>query len=169
MEHTIDLLPIFSQLAVAFFLGAILGLERLIARKEAGMRTFGIVAIASCLFVVVGELIAHRYVGTFNLDPLRMASSVVTGIGFIGAGLIIFQHELKGLTTAATLWAASAIGVAIGFELYSIALFATFLVLFVCVGIWHFERFIERITTDTPDVPRSARTKVPRTPHDHYQ
>jgi putative Mg2+ transporter-C (MgtC) family protein len=169
MEHSIELLPIFGQLAIAFFLGAILGLERLIARKEAGMRTFGIVAIASCLFVVVGELVAYKYIATFNLDPLRMASAVVTGIGFIGAGLIIFQHELKGLTTAATLWAASAIGVAVGFEFYSIASFATFLVLFVCVGIWHFERFIERITTDTPEAHKGTHLSAHHKNHDHYQ
>ncbi len=142
----VDNATIFTQLIIAFVLGALLGLERLIARKEAGMRTFGIVAISSCLFVIVGENVAHSYADTFNLDPLRMASSIVTGIGFIGAGLIIFQHELKGLTTAATLWAASAIGVTVGFGYYAIASFATFLVLFVCVGIWYFERFVERVT-----------------------
>jgi putative Mg2+ transporter-C (MgtC) family protein len=96
------------------------------------------------LFVVVGEMIVHAYADTFNFDPLRLASAIVTGIGFIGAGLIIFQHELKGLTTAAVLWASSAIGVAVGFKLYIIATFATFLTLFVCVGVWYIERFLER-------------------------
>jgi putative Mg2+ transporter-C (MgtC) family protein len=167
MVYTVELYPIFFQLTVAFFLGALLGLERLLARKEAGMRTFGIVAIASCLFVVVGEIVAHTYVGMFNLDPLRMASAVVTGIGFIGAGLIIFQHELKGLTTAATLWAASAIGITVGFKLYAIASFATFLVLFVCVGIWHLERFVERITADLPPHKRT-REKSNEKHTEHY-
>ncbi len=156
MEYPPDMVTIFTQLIIAFALGALLGLERLIARKEAGMRTFGIVAISSCLFVIIGENVAHSYVGIFNVDPLRMASSIVTGIGFIGAGLIIFQHELKGLTTAATLWAASAIGITVGFGYYAIASFATFLVLFVCVAIWHFERFIERVTTQRGISTREA-------------
>jgi putative Mg2+ transporter-C (MgtC) family protein len=135
---------IFVQLIVALLLGALLGFERLLAGKEAGMRTFGLVAVGSCLFIVIGELVMKEYYEMFNFDPLRMASSVVTGIGFIGAGLIIFQHELKGLTTAAALWVASAIGVAVGFKLYVVAMFTTFLTLFVCVGLWFVERYLEK-------------------------
>lgn len=135
---------IFLQLFVALILGALLGFERLLAGKEAGMRTFGLVAIGSCLFIIIGEIVMKEYYQMFNFDPLRMASSVVTGIGFIGAGLIIFQHELKGLTTAAALWVASAIGVAVGFKLYTIATFTTFLTLFVCVGLWFIERYLEK-------------------------
>lgn len=145
MEWSFSHLEVFMQLTIALALGALLGFERLLARKEAGMRTFGIVAISSCLFVVVGELVTQHYLTSFNFDPLRIASSIVTGIGFIGAGLIIFQHELKGLTTAATLWSASAIGVAVGFKLYMVATFATFLILFVCVGVWYIERFVEHV------------------------
>lgn len=137
---------IMSQLVLALFLGALLGFERLLAGKEAGMRTFGLVSIGSCLFVIIGEVVVQRYLGSLRtgMDPLRMASSVVTGIGFIGGGLIIFQHELKGLTTAAVLWVASAIGVAVGFQLYSVAIFTTFLTLFVTVGLWFIERYLER-------------------------
>ena len=140
-------LEIFIQLSMALLLGALLGLERILAGKEAGMRTFGLVSVGACLFVIVGEVVARQYVGALNFDPLRLASSVVTGIGFIGAGLIIFQHELKGLTTAAALWVASAIGVAVGFKLYAIASFATFLALFVCVGLWFVENYLERHLT----------------------
>jgi putative Mg2+ transporter-C (MgtC) family protein len=137
---------VLKQLVIALLLGAVLGFERLLAGKEAGMRTFGLVSVGSCLFVVIGELVAHQYVGRglFTADPLRLASSIVTGIGFIGGGLIIFQHELKGLTTAAVLWVASAIGVAVGFELYLVATFTTFLTLFVTVGLWFVERYLER-------------------------
>jgi putative Mg2+ transporter-C (MgtC) family protein len=135
---------IFFQLTVALLLGSLLGFERLLAGKDAGMRTFGLVAVGSCLFVIIGEIVAQDYHSAFNFDPLRIASSIVTGIGFIGAGLIIFQHELKGLTTAAALWVASAIGVAVGFKLYIVATFTTFLTLFVCVGLWFFERYLER-------------------------
>lgn len=135
---------VFIQLTVALVLGALLGFERLLAGKEAGMRTFGLVSVGSCLFVLIGELVLHNNYPTSSFDPLRIASSVVTGIGFIGAGLIIFQHELKGLTTAAALWVASAIGVAVGFKLYIIAMFTAFLTLFVCVGLWFFERYLEK-------------------------
>jgi len=137
-------MTVFMQLVLALLLGAVLGFERLLAGKEAGMRTFGLVSVGSCLFVVVGELVARQYGAAVNYDPLRIASSIVTGIGFIGAGLIIFQHELKGLTTAAVLWVASAIGVTVGFRFYSVAVFSTFLTLFICVGLWFFERYLER-------------------------
>jgi putative Mg2+ transporter-C (MgtC) family protein len=137
---------IFLQLITALFLGSLLGFERLLAGKEAGMRTFGLVAVGSCLFVLIGDIvILDKQYAMYNFDPLRLASSVVTGIGFIGAGLIIFQHELKGLTTAAALWVASAIGVAVGFKLYIVAMFTTFLTLFVCVGLWFVERYLEKM------------------------
>ncbi len=135
---------IFIQLIIALVLGALLGFERLLAGKDAGMRTFGLVSVGSCLFIIIGEGVLHSYAPLGGIDPLRMASSIVTGIGFIGAGLIIFQHELKGLTTAAALWVSSAIGVAVGFKFYTIATFTTFLTLFVCVGLWFVERFLEK-------------------------
>lgn len=134
---------IFMQLGLALVLGAVLGLERAMAGKEAGTRTFALVTIGSCLFVVVSEAVLARSGTTSGADPLRVASAIVTGIGFLGAGLIIFQQELKGLTTAAALWVASAIGMALGFRLYSIAAFATFLTLFVFVVLWFVEHFVE--------------------------
>jgi len=159
MEISFDQLEVFAQLTIALILGAILGLERLIAGKDAGMRTFGIVSIASCLFVIVGNLVAYHHQSVFNFDPLRLASAIVTGIGFLGAGLIIFQHELKGLTTAAVLWAASAIGVAVGFKLYMVATFATFLILFVCVGIWYIEHFLEERIAYERDIRSRSHTR----------
>ena len=145
MEFASPYIGMFIQVIVALLLGSLVGLERLLAGKQAGMRTFGLVAVGACLFVMIGEIVAGQYQGVMNFDPLRVAASIVTGIGFIGAGLIIFQHELKGLTTAAALWVASAIGVAVGFELYLLATFVTFLTLFVCVGLWFLERRLERL------------------------
>ncbi len=138
------LLTVFFQLTLALVLGALVGLERTVAGKEAGMRTFALVTIGSCLFVTVGDIVAQHAASEFSFDPLRMASSIVTGIGFLGAGLIIFQHELKGLTTAAALWVSAAIGIAIGFKLYLIAVFATFLTLFVFIVLWFLEHYLEK-------------------------
>lgn len=140
----LHLFEVFAQLVLALVLGALVGVERSIAGKEAGMRTFALVTIGSCMFVLLGENMARVYGDTFNFDPMRMASAVVTGIGFLGAGLIIFQHELKGLTTAAALWVAAGIGIAVGFQLYLVATFATFLTLFVFVVLWFLEHAIER-------------------------
>lgn len=137
-------LEIFIQLTVALLLGSLLGFERLLAGKDAGMRTFGLVSVGACLFIIISEIVIRDYTTLYSFDPLRIASSIVTGVGFIGAGLIIFQHELKGLTTAAALWVAAAIGVAVGFSLYTIAAFTTFLTLFVCVGLWFLERYLEK-------------------------
>ena len=137
-------ITMFTQIGLALVLGALLGLERIIAGKEAGMRTFGLVSVGSCLFVIIGNLVTQSWGTTTAFDPLRIASAIVTGIGFIGAGLIIFQHELKGLTTAAVLWVTSAIGVAVGFGYYTLATFVTFVTLFVLVGLWFVERTIER-------------------------
>jgi len=139
-----------TPIVTALILGAILGFERTIAGKEAGLRTFGLVSVGSCLFVLMGEEVSKLYGSDISYDPLRMASSIVTGIGFLGAGLIIFQHELKGLTTAAALWVASAVGAAVGFKLYSLATFATFLTLLILVGLWFVEHTIVRHIKTAP-------------------
>jgi len=137
-------ITVFAQLVIAMFLGMLIGVERSIAGKTAGMRTYALVAMGSCLFVVVSTLVTKQYVGVVDFDPLRVASSVVTGIGFIGAGIIIFREStLKGLTTAAGLWVAAGIGVAVAYSLYSIAIFATLLTLFVFTLLWYVEEGIE--------------------------
>ena len=139
-----------TPIVTALILGAILGFERTIAGKEAGLRTFGLVSVGSCLFVLIGEQVAQSYGPDITFDPLRMASSIVTGIGFLGAGLIIFQHELKGLTTAAALWVSSAVGAAVGFKLYALATFTTFLTLLVLVGLWFVEHKVVRHVITPP-------------------
>ena len=127
-----------TRLFVAAILGGIIGLERNYRAKEAGFRTHFLVALGSALFMVISqygfsdELIAKDNV---SIDPSRIASQVVTGIGFIGTGIIIFQkHVVKGLTTAAGLWVTSAIGLACGSGMYAIATAATLFVL-LCLEI----------------------------------
>ena len=125
-------LHIFLKLVVAVVLGALIGVERRSAGKTAGMRTYALVSMGSTLFAVISIVVADRYAGRFQLDPLRVVSQIVIGIGFIGAGLIIFRNDkLLGLTTAAGLWVAGGIGVAVAYALYDVAVFATLLTLFV--------------------------------------
>lgn len=133
----------YGRLILALFLGMALGIERTISGKRAGMRTFALVSLGSCLFMVVSELLQIDRLPDATADPTRIAAAIVTGIGFLGAGVIIFHRELKGLTTAAGLWVASAIGVAVGSGLYPLAIFATFLALFVFTSMWHLEQFLE--------------------------
>lgn len=146
MEFTLPFSPqdalIFWELILALMLGMALGLERSIVGKRAGMRTFALVSVSTCLFIIISELVAAEYLPITQSDPLRMASAIVTGIGFLGTGIIIFDKELKGLTTAASLWVTAGIGMAVGFGFYGIAIFATLITLFVFEVLWHVERFV---------------------------
>lgn len=131
----------FAKLALAMLLGGIIGTERaVIARQAAGTRTFGLVALGACLFVISGNYVNAAFLGVVNFDPGRMAAAVVQGIGFLGAGLIIFRGEsLHGVTTAAGLWITAAIGVAVGFGMYPVAAFTTLLTLIMFTGMWYIE------------------------------
>ncbi|MBI2035388.1 MAG: MgtC/SapB family protein [Candidatus Liptonbacteria bacterium] len=143
-------LEIFWQLALAGFLGTLMGIEREIAKKKAGMRTFALVSLGSCLFSII-SINALRFLGDLGMvsfDPTRIASQIVTGLGFLGAGIIIFDSsKLRGVTTAAGLWLAAAIGMAVGFKFYAVAIFTTIVALFIFVFLWAFEeRIIKRFS-----------------------
>jgi putative Mg2+ transporter-C (MgtC) family protein len=138
----------FLQLAVALFLGALLGIEREYAHKTAGMRTYALVAMGCCLMVVVSTQV--RSLGlidpTVNADPLRMAAAVIMGIGFIGSGLMFHSHEktVVGVTTSAGLWVAAGVGIAVGFKLYAIAIAAALLTIFTFTVLWYIEKYLTR-------------------------
>lgn len=120
------------RLAVAGMLGALIGLDREYRSKEAGYRTHFLVCLGSALIMIVSqygfaEILTHPGV---SLDPSRVAAQVVSGIGFIGAGTIIIQKRfVRGLTTAAGLWATAGIGLAIGSGMYWLGVAATVLTL----------------------------------------
>src|SRR3989338_7401202 len=133
-------LGIFGQLALATLLGALIGIERELARKTAGMRTFALVAMGAALFTILSQSGLGSGSQVVGYDPSRIASQIVVGIGFIGAGSIIFtKSQVKGLTTAAGLWVSAAIGMAVGYRFYTIALFATLVTIFVLVFLWFVE------------------------------
>lgn len=120
------------RLFLASILGALIGLDREYRAKEAGYRTHFLVSLGSALLMILsqyGFMDIIAYEGT-NLDPSRIASQVVTGIGFIGAGTIIFQKQIvRGLTTAAGIWVTAGIGMAVGAGMYWLGVLATALTL----------------------------------------
>jgi len=123
---------LIMRICVAGLLGAIIGIEREIRSKEAGLKTHFLVAVGSALIMVVSkyafsDIISEEHMA---LDPSRIAAQVVSGVGFLGAGTIIIQKQaVKGLTTAAGLWATAGIGLAFGAGMYVIGIGATILVL----------------------------------------
>ena len=123
------------RLCTAGMLGACIGIERELRAKEAGVRTHFLVALGSALMMIVSQ---HGFgdlmplIGYGRFDPSRVAAQIVSGIGFLGAGIIIFRKEaVQGLTTAAGLWVAAGIGMAVGGGMYILGMAATVLAL-VC-------------------------------------
>jgi putative Mg2+ transporter-C (MgtC) family protein len=137
----------FLDLVLALLLGAALGIERSFAGKTAGMRTYSLVSMGACLFIVLSRIVIPLS-GNYAFDPMRMAAGVVMGIGFICGGTIVFRNEeIAGLTTAAGLWVAAAIGMAVGFGLEPLAIFATIATLIVFTLFW----FIEHVFLHVQD------------------
>ena len=140
---------VILRLAVAVGLGLLIGAERIFVHKDAGMKTHALVSLGSAVFIVISEMIAVKYGGVEGLDPTRIASQVIVGIGFLGAGSIILQGpRLVGLTTAGGLWVTAGIGMASGFGLYGLATITTLLVLFVLITVNLVEKPIRRIAGD---------------------
>ena len=118
------------RLALAAVLGGLIGVERELREREAGLRTHLLVALGSALFTIVGAYGFDAFLNTgasvVRADPTRIAAQIVTGIGFLGAGAIIRQGlSVRGLTTAATLWVVAAVGLAAGAGYYSVAVITT--------------------------------------------
>lgn len=133
------------RIFIAAVLGGAIGLEREYREKAAGLRTHFLVALGSALFMILsaygfeGALVSSEH----RLDVSRIAAQVVTGIGFIGAGTIIFQkNAVRGLTTAAGVWVTAAIGLACGAGMYALSLASTLLVL---LGLEAFNFFLRRL------------------------
>ena len=127
-------LSLIIRLVLAGVFGGLIGLEREIRAKEAGLRTHFVVALGSALFMIISQF---AFEGKQH-DAARVAAQVVSGIGFIGAGVIIFQkNAVRGVTTAAGLWVAAAIGLACGGGMYIVALAATLLTI-ICLETLNF-------------------------------
>jgi len=122
------LVPFLVRCGIAAVCGGVIGMERELKHKPAGLRTNILICVGSAMYMAVGLLLMPA--GTTNVDPTRIAAQVVTGIGFLGAGCIIQQGgRITGLTTAATIWVVAAIGLVAGAGHPLLALIAALIVL----------------------------------------
>ncbi|MBP9772168.1 MAG: putative Mg2+ transporter-C (MgtC) family protein [Patescibacteria group bacterium] len=143
----LELIQTMLPVVVALLLGMLIGVERSLAHKTAGLRTYGLVAMGSALFIVVARMGGDPNAVQYADSIMRITAAVVTGIGFLCAGAIILRDKMVvGLTTAAGLWIAAGIGVAAGFELYALAVLTTFLTLLTFTIFWYLERGVQEIS-----------------------
>lgn len=140
---------VIIRLAVAIGLGMLIGAERLLVHKEAGMKTHALVSMGAALFIIISEFLVLKYSTVSGFNPAIIASNIIVGIGFLGAGSIIHNgNRLSGLTTAAGFWVTAGIGIASGFGLFSLAIIATVLVLLIFITMNIFEKPIKKISGD---------------------
>ena len=159
-----DILEFFIRIVLSTVLGALVGLERTRRRKEAGIRTHCIVACSAAVFMIISKyafLDAAVTAGAKVADPARIAAQVVSGISFLGAG-VIFKNEgsIKGLTTAAGMWATAAIGMAIGAGLYWVGFIETVIIVIVQVVLHRFPIGDDSLTNQTITLTITKSTNI---------
>lgn len=149
MEYDMIWIPTLKVI-YSMFLGGLIGFERELARKPAGLRTHMLVAGSATLMMVLGDIMINNYSGgpvsnIIQADPIRIMDAIITGISFLGAGTIIFKNQddtLEGLTTAASILFASGIGIAVAIQQFLLGSILTFMAILVLLGIGYAERFI---------------------------
>ncbi len=168
----LDFLPAFIvdnfiiRILLSALLGAAIGLERDIRGRSAGLRTNILVSVGSAVFMLLSISLAEKYSGNidgvvYSVDPTRIAAQVVTGIGFLGAGAIIkFGLSIRGLTTAACLWIASAIGMCCGSGYYDVAVLTTIISIIVLTLLVKVERLYSKDTYRVLEVSAAIDTDV---------
>lgn len=139
--YSINDSSIILRLLLAVILGGIIGFERGRAGRPAGLRTHILVCLGAVLAMMTNQYIFERFGVS---DPTRMAAQVISGIGFLGAGTILVtgRHQVKGLTTAAGLWATACMGLAIGIGFYKAAIAACIMITFATVILHRFDNFL---------------------------
>ena len=145
MEPIAAELALLIRLLAAGVLSAAVGYEREAARKPAGLRTHMLVGVASALFTVLAELAVANYPpdGGLRADRIRVIQAVAIGVGFLGSGVIFVARDgehVVGLTTAASVWATAAVGIAVGLGYYVLALGSTLILMVVLRGMARFDR-----------------------------
>jgi putative Mg2+ transporter-C (MgtC) family protein len=139
------------SLLMAAILGSLLGIERSIAGKHAGMRTYALVSLGSCLFVLIGTIASSHLQPFFGgVNPLQIAGSIVIGIGFIGSGLVALKSDMHvELTTASGIWVVAGIGMACGFGFYMLAVVTTVIAAAILSLFLHLENGIRKKLSST--------------------
>ncbi len=138
------LLPIALRLLCAMMVGTLIGMEREYTHRPAGLRTHILVALGACVVSILGEMLFTHYTALGAApDPARLSAQVITGVGFLGAGTIMKEGvSVKGLTTAASVWAVACLGIAAGFGYYALALLG---MLFTLMTLTIFEALQRRL------------------------
>jgi putative Mg2+ transporter-C (MgtC) family protein len=143
-------LEIIFRLVLASILGGLIGLEREVHGREAGVRTYLLVSLGSALIMVVSEYLFFKYEGRipgefFRVDPGRIAAQAITGMGFLGAGVILrYKDTIRGLTTAACMWVVCAVGLAIGSGYYLFGSTVSGITILSLIGLKVFERKLSK-------------------------
>lgn len=140
---TYTYLSIFVRLMLAMIMGAVIGYERASKKSTAGLRTFSIVCVASALTMIINEYLVQAY---GSGDVSRLASQVISGIGFLGMGSIILtsRNQIRGLTTAATLWGTAILGIAIGAGMIITSLITFAIIMFIIIILSYISKHLER-------------------------
>jgi len=140
-DTTINIWTVLLKIGVSFILGLVLGLERQMRRRDAGLRTFTLICLGSTGAMLISIWIPQIYPDFLNGDPGRIAAQVLTGVGFLGAGAIARgKGSVQGLTTAACIWVDAVIGLAVGAGLYFGAAILTLVTLFILVSVEKIEQ-----------------------------
>ncbi|MBP2078952.1 MgtC/SapB family protein [Oceanobacillus polygoni] len=148
-----DFLLIITRLLVALVLSGLIGFEREVNNHSAGFRTHILVGVGACLMMILslfGFSTFNEVNDNIRFDPARIPSYVISGIGFLGAGtIIVYGGTVRGLTTAASIWAVAGIGLVVGSGMYSVAIFTTLIILISLIFLNHIERIFPRSRTTT--------------------
>ncbi len=140
---------IILKLTLAVVLGLVIGVERFIVHKDAGMKTHALVSLGSAVFVIISEALVQKYIGLPGMNPTMIPGQIIVGIGFLGAGsIMLYGSQLRGLTTAGGLWVMAGIGMAVGFGFYSLSVIVTVLVLLILTLVNILEKPIRKIAED---------------------
>jgi len=150
---------ILGQVALSFLLGGLIGLEREWAQKPAGLRTHMLVSGAATLLVLLGDIMISMFnnsnmINAVRADPIRIIEAIITGISFLGAGTIILRERkesVEGLTTAASILFASAIGICVALQKFYLSVALTILVLIILTVLGYIERWIQRVKENWTD------------------
>jgi putative Mg2+ transporter-C (MgtC) family protein len=140
---------VILRLVTAVVLGLTVGAERLLVHKDAGMKTHALVSLGAAVFVLISEGLVQKYANMPGINPMMIPAQIILGVGFLGAGMIMFRDSrTRGLTTAGGLWVMAGIGMASGCGFYGLAMIVTVLILLILTLVNILEKPIKKISEE---------------------